>query len=53
MEILVRIISSNYITFRTPTILMRKLGVKVQPVVDRLYHNRSKVDTHIDGYVTM
>ena len=29
---------------------MRKLGVKVQPVVDRSYHYRSKVDTHIDGY---
>ena len=27
MEILVRKISSNYIIFRTPTILMRKLGV--------------------------
>jgi len=32
---------------------MRKLGDMVQPVVDRSHHNRSKVDTHIDGYVTM
>jgi len=39
--------------FRPPTVLMRKLGVMVQPVVDRSYHNRSKVDTHIDRYVTM
>ena len=53
MEILVRIISSNYITFRTPTILMCILGVMVLPVVDGSYHNRSKVDTYIDGYVTM
>ena len=32
---------------------MRKLGVWVQPVVDRSYHNRSEVDSHIDGYVIM
>jgi len=32
---------------------MCKLGVWVQPVVDGSYHNRSKVETHIDGYVTM
>jgi len=32
---------------------MCKLGVWVQPVVDGSYHNRSKADTHIDGYVTM
>ena len=41
------------IIFRTPTILMCKLGALVVPVVDRSYHNRSKVETHIDGYVTM
>ena len=41
------------IIIRTPTILMCKLGVQVQPVVDRTYHNRSKLDTHIDEYVTM
>ena len=32
---------------------MCKLGVMLQSVVDRSYHNRSKVDTHLDGYVTM
>ena len=37
---------------RPPTLLMCNLGVIVQPVVDGLYHNRSKVRTHIDGYVT-
>ena len=32
---------------------MRELGVMIQPVVDRLYRNRSEVDTHIDTYVTI
>ena len=43
----------SIVYYRTPTILMCKLGVQVQPVVDRTYHNRSKLDTHIDEYVTM
>jgi len=32
---------------------MCKLGVMAPPVVDGSYHNRSKVQTHIDEYVTM
>jgi hypothetical protein len=41
MEILVRIISSNYIIFRTPTILMCKLGV---PIMMRASIRGTEVD---------
>ena len=42
------------IIIRAPTILIlwetRGIGTTL---VDRSYHNRSKVETHIDEYVTM
>ena len=33
--------------------LLYQLGIIKQPDIDRSYHNRSKVDTHADGYVTI